>query len=145
MVESITGVPAATVRDLARRIAAARGACPVMYTGLEYSDSGVQAIRAVFTLWALAGQLDVPGGLLFRMKENVFPQNRSRLIANPDVRKALGRDRFPVYSAYRGESHAIALPDAVLEGQPYPHPRPHRPRRLDHHRLAPARTLAAGP
>jgi cysteine desulfurase NifS len=119
-VESITGVPAAMVRQLARRIAGARGACPVMYSGLEYSDSGVQAIRAVFTLWALAGQLDVPGGLLFRMKENAFPQNRSGLIANPDLRKALARDRFPVYSAYRGESHAIALPAAVLEGRPYP-------------------------
>jgi len=120
VVEGITGVPAGKVRELARRIAGARGASPVMYTGLEYSDSGVQAIRAVFTLWALAGQLDVPGGLLFRMKENIFPQNRSRLIPNPDVRKALGRDRFPVYSAYRGESHAIALPEAVLKGQPYP-------------------------
>ena len=119
-VSGITGVPEETIRGLARRIAAARGACPVMYTGLEYSDSGVQAIRAVFTLWALAGQLDIPGGLLFRMKENTFPQNRSRLIPNPDMKKALGRDRFPVYSAYRGESHAVALPDAVLSGKPYP-------------------------
>src|SRR5665647_2845462 len=119
-VEVITGVPAGKIRELARRIASSRGDCPIMYTGLEYSDSGVQAIRAVFTLWALAGQLDVPGGLLFRMKENIFPQNRSRLIPNPDVRKALGRDRFPVYSAYRGESHAIALPEAVLKGEPYP-------------------------
>ncbi len=118
-VEGITGVPAATVRSLARSIAAARGACPVMYTGLEYSDSGVQAIRAVFTLWALAGQLDVPGGLTIRMRENNFPQNRTGLIANPDVKKSLGRDRFPVYSHYRGESHAIALPDAVLHGDPY--------------------------
>ena len=120
VVEPITGVPAETIRRLARRIAGSRGACPVMYTGLEYSDSGVQAIRAVFTLWALAGQLDVPGGLLFRMKENAFPQNRRHLLKNPDERKALGRDRFPVYSLYRGESHAIALPDAVLKGQPYP-------------------------
>uniref|UniRef100_C6E0P4 cysteine desulfurase n=1 Tax=Geobacter sp. (strain M21) TaxID=443144 RepID=C6E0P4_GEOSM len=119
-VEQITGVPAETIRHLARRIASARGAAPVMYTGLEYSDSGVQAIRAVFTLFALAGQLDVPGGVLFRMKENIFPQNRSRLIRNPDLKKALGRDRFPVYSAYRGESHAAVLPEAVLEGKPYP-------------------------
>ena len=118
--EGITGVPAGTIRELARQIASARGACPVMYTGLEYSDSGVQAIRGVFTLFALAGQLDVPGGLLFRMKENVFPQNRSRLVANPDLKKALGRDRFPVYSAYRGESHASVLPEAILEGRPYP-------------------------
>jgi cysteine desulfurase NifS len=119
VVAEITGIDADTIRSLARRIAAARGACPVMYTGLEYSDSGVQAIRAVLVLWALAGQLDVPGGLLLRMKENLFPQNRSRLIANPDLGKALGRDRFPVYSAYRGESHAIALPPAVLDGEPY--------------------------
>jgi cysteine desulfurase NifS len=119
VVEDITGIPAETVLDLARRIARARGACPIMYTGLEYSDSGVQAIRAVFTLWALAGQLDVPGGLVIRMRENQFPINRDGLISNPDVKKALGRDRFPVYSQYRGESHAIALPDSVLKGEPY--------------------------
>ena len=119
VVEGITGVPAATVVDLARSIARARGASPVMYTGLEYSDSGVQAIRAVFTLWALAGQLDVPGGLNFRMKEGQFPQNRRHLVPNPNVGRALGRDRFPVYSSYRGESHAICLPTAVLDGDPY--------------------------
>ena len=70
-------------------------------------------------LWALAGQLDVPGGLNFRMKEGQFPQNRRHLQPNPDLRRALGRDRFPVYSSYRGESHAIALPAAVLHGNPY--------------------------
>ena len=117
--EGITGVPAETIRDLARRIATARGAAPVMYSGLEYSDSGVQAIRAVLTLWALAGQLDVPGGLLVRMRENEFPQNRRGLQSNPAPRKALGRDRFPVYSSYRAESHAIALPESVLNGEPY--------------------------
>ncbi|UCC73560.1 MAG: IscS subfamily cysteine desulfurase [Gemmatimonadota bacterium] len=119
VVEEITGVAADVVVDLARRIARARGACPIMYTGLEYSDSGVQAIRAVFTLWALAGQLDVPGGLTIRMRENAFPINRAGLIPNPNVKKALGRDRFPVYSMYRGESHAMALPDSVLKGEPY--------------------------
>ncbi len=118
--EGITGVPAEQIRSLARRLAKARGACPVMYSGLEYSDSGVQAIRAVFTLWALAGQLDVPGGLVVRMRENTFPQNRAGLLPNPNPARALGRDRFPVYSAYRGESHAISLPDSVLDGRPYP-------------------------
>ena len=55
-----------------RRIAAAQGASPVMYSGLEYSESGVQAIRATQVLWALAGQLDVPGGRCFSMRENSF-------------------------------------------------------------------------
>ncbi len=119
IVEKITGVPATTVRDLARRIAIANGAAPVMYSGLEYSDSGVQAIRATMTLWALAGQLDVPGGRCFTMPGNQFRINRDGLIANPAENKALGRDRFPVYSSYRGESHAIALPESVLKGNPY--------------------------
>ena len=120
VVEEITGVPAETVSGLARDIAKASGASPVMYSGLEYSDSGVQAIRATMVLWGLAGQLDVPGGRCFSMKENSFPINREGLLPNPDMKKSLGRDRFPVYSRYRGESHANALPDAVLRGKPYP-------------------------
>jgi len=118
--ERITGVPARTVRTLARRIGTARGACPVMYTGLEYSDSGVQAIRAVLTLFALAGQLDVPGGIGLAMRGSHFPINRSCNQPNPDLARAAGRGRFPLYSHYRGESHATALVDAVLKGRPYP-------------------------
>lgn len=117
--ERVTGVPAETVRTLARRIARARGAALVMYTGLEYSNSGVQAIRAAQVLWALAGQLDVPGGLNFKMRENEFPINHSGHIANPDPGRAVGADRFPVYSHYRREAHAAAIPDAVLRGDPY--------------------------
>jgi anaerobic selenocysteine-containing dehydrogenase len=119
VVESITGVPQETVRNLARRIAQTRGASPVMYSGLEYSDSGVQAIRATLVLWALAGQLDVPGGRCFTMPQNQFPINREGHIANPDVRKALGRDRFPVYSAYRGDPMRLRFPKS-LEGKPTP-------------------------
>ncbi|MEF9475310.1 MAG: IscS subfamily cysteine desulfurase [Candidatus Mariimomonas ferrooxydans] len=119
VVEEITGVKAETVVSLARHIAGANGASPVMYSGLEYSNSGVQSIRAIHVLWALAGQIDVPGGRCFTMRENRFPVNRECHVPNPNVRRALGRDSFPLYSVYRGESHAIALPDAVLHGRPY--------------------------
>jgi cysteine desulfurase NifS len=119
VVEHTTGVPAETVRRLARRIATATGACPVMYTGLEYSNSGIQAIRAVLTLFALAGQLDVPGGIGLAMLDSHFPINRSGHAENPDLARAVARDRFPIYSAYRGESHASGLIGSVLEGDPY--------------------------
>ena len=117
--EAITGVPARTIRRLARRIHGATGACPVMYTGLEYSDSGIQAIRAVLTLFALAGQLDVPGGIGLAMPGSHFPINRGCNQPNPDLGRALARDRFPLYSDYRGESHASGLVDSVLKGEPY--------------------------
>jgi cysteine desulfurase NifS len=119
-VEHVTGVPAETVVDLARRFARADGVAPVMYSGLEYSDGAVQAIRATFVLWALAGQLDVPGGHCFKMRDNAFPLNRGGHVPNPDVRKAAGYANFPVYTKYRGEFHANILPKAVLEGKPYP-------------------------
>jgi cysteine desulfurase NifS len=117
--EQITGVPADTIKNLARTICEAAGACPVMYTGLEYSDSGIQAIRAVLTLFALAGQLDVPGGIGLAMLNSHFPINRSCNVPNPDVDRAVSRDKFPIYSDYRGESHASGLVDAVLKGEPY--------------------------
>lgn len=120
VVEATTGVPAETITRLARRIAQAGGAAPIMYTGLEYSNSGIQAIRAVLTLFALAGQLDVPGGIGLAMRDSHFPINRSSVLPNPDLRRAVARDRFPVYSHYRGESHALGLVDAVLRDDPYP-------------------------
>ncbi|MEE8473650.1 MAG: molybdopterin-dependent oxidoreductase, partial [Dehalococcoidia bacterium] len=117
--ETITGVPADTIRDLARRICRATGACPVMYTGLEYSNSGIQAIRAVLTLFALADHLDVPGGMGLAMLNSHFPINRSCNQANPDLDLAVAREKFPIYSNYRGESHASGLVDSVLHGDPY--------------------------
>ena len=111
----ICGVPAETIRRLARRLAGARGACPIMYTGLEYSNSGIQAIRAVLTLFALAGHLDVPGGIGLAMPDTHFPIHRGGNVANPDLDRAVARDRFPLYSHYRGESHASGLVDSVLK------------------------------
>jgi cysteine sulfinate desulfinase/cysteine desulfurase-like protein/anaerobic selenocysteine-containing dehydrogenase len=118
-VENITGVPAQTVVELARRLCKSNGASQYMYTGMEYSNSGVQAIRATIVLWALAGQLDVPGGRCIKMNGNQFPINRDGLIQNPDTGKRIGVDRFPIYIKYRDEAHAIELPKSVLEGDPY--------------------------
>lgn len=119
IVEHITGIPSETVIMLARNIAEAKGVSQLMYTGLEYSNSGVQNIRAALVFWALAGQLDIPGGLCFSMDKNQFPINRDGLVANPDTGPRLGRDKFPVYVRYRDEAHAIALPESVLNGNPY--------------------------
>lgn len=118
--EGITRVPAETIRSLARRLAGARGASLLMYTGLEYSNSGVQSARAVHTLFALASQLDVPGGIGLSMLGSRFPINRSCNQPNPDLDLAVARREFPIYSDYRGESHAIGLVDSVLRGEPYP-------------------------
>lgn len=121
VVEQITGIPQSNIINLARDLAKANGATKLMYTGMEYSHTGVQGIRASFIVWALAGQLDVPGGLCFLMPDNQFPINRNDHIPNPgEVSARIGGDYFPIYIKYRDEAHAIALPDSVLNGNPYP-------------------------
>ena len=118
-VETITGIPAATIAELARAIATANGCSFLMYTGLEYSDSGVQAIRAVWCLQALAGHLDAPGGKLFRMQGR---PRTGRILTKPPAgsRPPIGADEFPLYRQTRNEAHASCLPRAILEGDPYP-------------------------
>ncbi|MDP6567697.1 MAG: molybdopterin-dependent oxidoreductase [Alphaproteobacteria bacterium] len=118
-VEATTGVPARRVRTLARQIAAASGCSFVMYTGLEYSNSGVQAVRAAWTLQALAGHLDVVGGKLFRMPDRL---RLHRPTVDPPAkgRPPLGAEEYPLYYEARHEAHATLLPRAILEGTPYP-------------------------
>ncbi len=118
-VERITGVPAGTVRELARAVAAAAGCSVLMYTGLEYSNSGVQAIRAVLTLQALAGHLDTPGGKVF--KEPARPRlNRNVTSVPSGARPAIGAAEFPLFYEMRHEAHAALLPRAILDAEPYP-------------------------
>ncbi len=118
-VEKITGVPAARIRLLAQQIAAAEGCSILMYSGLEYSNSGVQAIRAVWTVQALAGHLDVPGGKLFKMRDRL---QLRRLLTDPPAngRAPIGITEYPLYHAVRNEAHAALLPQAILESAPYP-------------------------
>lgn len=119
-VSKITGIEESKLEYLAESIVDAEGASYIMYTGLEYTKSGVQNIRAVMVLWALAGQLDVEGGRCFLRRESNIPLARSRQVETPDYDKSIGKDKFPVYSFYcGGEPHASLLPKSIIEGDPY--------------------------
>lgn len=119
-VAAVTGIDEETIETLAESIADAEGASYIMYTGLEYTKSGVQNIRAVMVLWALAGQLDVEGGRCFARRENRLHLNRKGQLETPGYDKSIGSGKFPVYSHYcGGEPHAALLPKSILEGEPY--------------------------
>ena len=63
-VEKITWVNAKKIERLAEDFAKPKTSL-LLHTGLEYTNSGVQNIRAILTLWALTGNLDRQGGLVF--------------------------------------------------------------------------------
>jgi anaerobic selenocysteine-containing dehydrogenase len=119
-VSQLTGIEERVIEELAEKIADAEGASYIMYTGLEYTKSGVQNIRAVMVLWALAGQLDVEGGRCFLRRENSIPLNKCKQVRTPGFEKSIGYGKFPVYSHFcGGEPHASLLPKSILDGDPY--------------------------
>jgi anaerobic selenocysteine-containing dehydrogenase len=116
--ETITRVPKETISAIARDIAEAKGASLVMYTGLEYTNSGVQNIRSVLSLWAITGNLDVPGGLVFRPRNPVrFPRIG---LEPPKGVKPIGADKHPLFCDVLKAAQCMEAPRAILKGDPYP-------------------------
>jgi anaerobic selenocysteine-containing dehydrogenase len=116
--ETITRVPKETISAIARDIAGAKGASLVMYTGLEYTNSGVQNIRSVLSLWAITGNLDVPGGLVFRPRNPVrFPRIG---LEPPKGVKPIGADKHPLFCDVLKAAQCMEAPRAILKGDPYP-------------------------
>ena len=116
--EEITWVPRGTIVDMARALAGTEGASLVMYTGLEYTNSGVQNIRAVLSLWAITGNIDAPGGLVFR------PRNPARFSrVEPDPPKGvepIGSDKYPLFCDALKSAQFMEAPRAILYDDPYP-------------------------
>ena len=117
-VEGITRVPKETISEMAREVARAKGASLVMYTGLEYTNSGVQNIRSVLILWGITGNLDVPGGLVFRPRSKVqFPRIK---LQPPKGPKPIGADTYPLFCDILRSAQFMEAPRAILKGDPYP-------------------------
>ncbi len=116
--EKITRVPKETIVGLARSIAGAKGASLSMYTGLEYSNSGVQSIRAALCLWAITGNMDVPGGLMFRPRSPArFPRIK---LDPPKGVTPIGADKYPYFCDALNAAQFLEAPRAILRGDPYP-------------------------
>jgi anaerobic selenocysteine-containing dehydrogenase len=116
--EVITRVPKKTISALAREVAKAKGASLAMYTGLEYTSSGVQNLRSVLILWAITGNLDVPGGLVFRPRSPArFPRVG---LEPPKGVKPIGADKHPLFCDVLKAAQFMEAPRAILKGDPYP-------------------------
>jgi len=116
--EEITRVPRETIVETARAITAAKGASLVMFSGLEYTNSGVQNIRAVLCLWAITGNIDVPGGLVFRPRS---PARFGRLSLDlPEGVNPIGKDTYPFFCDLLKSAQFMEAPRAILQGDPYP-------------------------
>jgi anaerobic selenocysteine-containing dehydrogenase len=118
-VEKITWVPADDIRRVARLLAGSRPACIVPGTcAIDQHINGLQTNRALALLQAVTGNIDIPGGWA-----NVpFPR-----LGNLNIRvdePPIGAAEHPLFYSLWGRQapygQTMYLPDAVLEGKPYP-------------------------
>lgn len=84
------------------------------YTGLEYTNSGVQTIRAVYCLWALAGNIDRKGGILLSK-----PKAEAKKVTTTYGIRPIGAKEYPLFTELVGQPQFVSLPKAVLEEDPY--------------------------
>lgn len=117
-VEAITGVPGNVVEALAGELATGGPASLKTYTGLEYSNSGVQTIRAVYILWALTGNLDIAGGLYMDIPGK--PVNSVGQFPIPSGITPIGAEEYPLFYQLTQCAQFMEFPKAVLKSRPYP-------------------------
>ncbi len=112
----ICGTDPALIRRLAEAFAPGSRVAMDFYSGLEYAPSGVQNTRALYSLAALSGNLDVDGGLYI----HAYPHPLFREYEYDPAIPPLGAREFPLFYALAGRAHISGLPDAVLNDDPYP-------------------------
>lgn len=117
-VENITGVKEDAVLRLGELFASSKRMAFLTFTGLEYSNMGFQSIRALLTLWALTGNLDVEGAMRFQ-----FPPwsklNKPDVRYPTDCRAPIGMDKYPLYCRMMKSAHFMEFPRSVLDEDPY--------------------------
>lgn len=120
-VSAVTGIPAGTIRQIAREFAATRPAIAWRGRGATSWPNGSYSSYAIFCLNALVGSIDVPGGVMYQedpgyrpmpetVEDDIAREGRARLAL--DLRKTT---RFPAAEVVTNQ-----VADSILENKPYP-------------------------
>lgn len=117
-VASITGVPAAKIKEAARMIATIKPAVVVDGNGLDQHTNTVQTVRTTSILRALIRTVDEPGGsVLVPPLPFVDVQRRG---ARPDDFADRAVYRYPLYFGAGLTNTGVAMTDAIATEKPHP-------------------------
>jgi anaerobic selenocysteine-containing dehydrogenase len=114
-VAGVTGVPAETIRRLAREFAGNQPAVAVSGRGLEEGTNAFFNHVAIHALNALVGSLDVPGGVLRPRQPPFTPWDP--VAPEPSDQPRMDGAGGPTYPLASGALHT--LPQRILDGEPY--------------------------
>lgn len=127
---ALTSVPQEKLVAAARLFAREGPGATWTGLGLEHQDNGVQTVRAVVSLSAVLGYVDVPGGERLDRRAGVGfddePLPALYRLATPEpvpppvAELPIGYGEHPLYEVFNRQAQAMLFPKAILEGAPYP-------------------------
>lgn len=109
-----TGVPAPTIREMARELAGARSAAVYGRIGTCLQEHGTVASWLIEVLNVLTGNLDRPGGAIFTAPVTERPRDRTWLRSQEDDHGRFASRVGDLPETF-GELPAAALADEILE------------------------------
>ena len=110
---ALTGIDVGEIESLARGFATAASACAVAKLGVFQTRQGTLAYWLIEALNAMTGNLERPGGLLFR--QGALPLGLMADIANRGRKRTTRDGRYPEII---GSLPAASIPDEVLNPGP---------------------------
>ena len=117
-VAEITWVPPDMIREIARTYATTKPASIFQYISVDHSIDGVQAGRALATLIAITGDLEVTGGNRICPAPKFAKLNVEGLTRPPE--KDSISVKYPIYDKFVGYPSSTTVTDAIITGKPYP-------------------------
>jgi len=120
-VSAITGIPADTIRQIAREFATTRPAIAWRGRGATSWPNGSYTSYAIFCLNALVGSIDVPGGVTYQEDPEYHPMpptTEDDVAGDGRARPALDLRKTVRFPAAEVATNQVA--DSILEDIPYP-------------------------
>ncbi len=116
--EKVTGVPAETIREVAREFALRRGVTDTGWHGPKFLNSGL-TWRAIAMLNALVGSVNRDGGILFTGFAQFVSAKEETFEAPPQSVLRMWAEKRGIATAFLG--HTVqGFYDAIVHGDPYP-------------------------
>jgi anaerobic selenocysteine-containing dehydrogenase len=117
---AITGISADTIRQLAREFARTKPAIAWVGRGVSGWPNGSYTAYAIFCLNALAGSIDVPGGIIYQENPNYRPMpepTEDSIAKDGKTRPRLDLPKASLLSAAEPATNQVA--DSILNDNPY--------------------------
>jgi anaerobic selenocysteine-containing dehydrogenase len=129
-VSQITWIPKEKIIEAARLFATSHPASIQWGVPVDLAPEGAQVANSVIHLWAITGNIEIPGGMaIARMAYDVPPYPMSQeaiaeyygdVMPPEQMAKRIGIEEYPVAKEFHWRAQADMVLEAMLTDKPYP-------------------------